>query len=1150
MSIATYELIADLDADELFSDSALTGDVVTPSGGRAATGEPLLTMERGHDLARYLGLLRAGSADFLLDDKDGDYDAASTFTAGKQVRVRCTFSGTTYDLLRGILEHPIQRPEVNFRKLVQAKVLGTITRLVGKYVSTALSESIKTGAAIELLLDAADWPKNLPDYVLNDLDNLLGQWKLGESSGVMADTSANANNGTWNAGTAGLRGQAAIDDGGDGSAFFDGNATTGTGVLIGDPAVLREMFAGGGSIAALINISGAGGFNVGRIVSKAVPGSTNLWLLRTVAPSGGNVALEFLHRWSGGEALWRTSVTVPITTSLLVVVIYNSDATANDPTIYTINLSTGAYTAYSVGSGLTETAAPSGTLITDSGQTLEIGNVESGGNSTFHGRIDELALFSDLLTVAEIKVLGARAMNAPRHIDAGTVTLLYWWLDQRVRDRTASGEDALAALLKLVATEGPGAALYEDATGAIVFKDREARVTESRSINIQSTFRAAAGGAEPLISHPYRHDPGTPQRVVNAASAVINQRVVNATAAVWSLGAYVQTLQAGEAVTFYARDPDGNPFKSAVTPVLTTDYTVNSGSISSVVLDRTSGAEVAVTFTAGASGCEFTSIQLRADLVAIVAQSTIVNTIDASTSIASYGTRSYQLPISAEISPLVAQDFCDDIVAAYSDGRASILLTLRGNQNDARFTAALAREVNDRVRVIEPISNVDQECYVESVRHEVLAPATHVTQFTLTAAPGSAGGTLVASGIIIPWPRAASSIPTGWSRVAALDGKYLKGTAAGVDPGATGGATTHTHVDAHAHTDSHTHSGGTSGGYSNAGALVISNGAGGGANDHTHSLPTLASAAASVTGVLTWSTESSEQSRLTVIWIQSDGTPIGIPHRGLSFWNSAALPAGRFLTSLGQGRYLKGAAAAGDGGGTFTAGAHDHDDAGHTHAIAAHTHAAGTTGAGSGIGEGTTTAGATNATAAHTHPTGISGSNSGTSASTASASTATATPEPPYYSLGVIQNLSGFPALAVGDIAIWTGTLANIPAGWALCNGGGVTPDLREKFIKGVTTLAGLGVTGGSVSHTHTAPAAHVHGPGTHTHTQSVTSQANQTTNLNADVEVNSTPASHPHSAPASGAASGDLSSVAATVSTPASTEPPYTEVAFVQYTG
>jgi microcystin-dependent protein len=49
--------------------------------------------------------------------------------------------------------------------------------------------------------------------------------------------------------------------------------------------------------------------------------------------------------------------------------------------------------------------------------------------------------------------------------------------------------------------------------------------------------------------------------------------------------------------------------------------------------------------------------------------------------------------------------------------------------------------------------------------------------------------------------------------------------------------------------------------------------------------------------------------------------------------------------------------------------------------------------------------------------------------------------------------------IPVGGIIMWSGTIANIPTGWALCNGSNSTPDLRNRFIVGATSDASAGVT-------------------------------------------------------------------------------------------
>jgi microcystin-dependent protein len=65
-------------------------------------------------------------------------------------------------------------------------------------------------------------------------------------------------------------------------------------------------------------------------------------------------------------------------------------------------------------------------------------------------------------------------------------------------------------------------------------------------------------------------------------------------------------------------------------------------------------------------------------------------------------------------------------------------------------------------------------------------------------------------------------------------------------------------------------------------------------------------------------------------------------------------------------------------------------------------------------------------------------------------------------------------AFPIGGIIMWSGSVASIPSGWALCNGSNGTPDLRNRFVVGAGSTYAVDATGGSadaivVSHTHTA---------------------------------------------------------------------------------
>ena len=63
-------------------------------------------------------------------------------------------------------------------------------------------------------------------------------------------------------------------------------------------------------------------------------------------------------------------------------------------------------------------------------------------------------------------------------------------------------------------------------------------------------------------------------------------------------------------------------------------------------------------------------------------------------------------------------------------------------------------------------------------------------------------------------------------------------------------------------------------------------------------------------------------------------------------------------------------------------------------------------------------------------------------------------PENLYYILSPI----GVP---VGTVLSWYGKLADIPEGFALCDGTNGTPDLRDRFVVGAGGEYALGATGG-----------------------------------------------------------------------------------------
>ena len=65
--------------------------------------------------------------------------------------------------------------------------------------------------------------------------------------------------------------------------------------------------------------------------------------------------------------------------------------------------------------------------------------------------------------------------------------------------------------------------------------------------------------------------------------------------------------------------------------------------------------------------------------------------------------------------------------------------------------------------------------------------------------------------------------------------------------------------------------------------------------------------------------------------------------------------------------------------------------------------------------------------------------------------------------IGAILAHSQNAALPIGMIIIWAGTVASLPAGWAVCDGTGGTPDLRGRFVLGAGGAHATNSTGGGL---------------------------------------------------------------------------------------
>ena len=63
--------------------------------------------------------------------------------------------------------------------------------------------------------------------------------------------------------------------------------------------------------------------------------------------------------------------------------------------------------------------------------------------------------------------------------------------------------------------------------------------------------------------------------------------------------------------------------------------------------------------------------------------------------------------------------------------------------------------------------------------------------------------------------------------------------------------------------------------------------------------------------------------------------------------------------------------------------------------------------------------------------------------------------------------VGGNAVFKTGMILLWSGSIATIPAGWAICNGTAGTPNLMDRFVVGAGSAYAVGSTGGTTTHVH-----------------------------------------------------------------------------------
>jgi hypothetical protein len=318
-----------------------------------------------------------------------------------------------------------------------------------------------------------------------------------------------------------------------------------------------------------------------------------------------------------------------------------------------------------------------------------------------------------------------------RSLDTGDTILLYWWLN--------GNTTALAALNALLAAEGAGGCAYEDRDGTFHFEGRQFRENNLRSLTTQWVFY---DGSTPPLDETLPANPlfhiipaeyrSNPDEVVKTVKATVNVRTPTSVQKIWEFGTTL-TLTNNEVRDIEVTSSD--PFKSAVTPVAATDYTVTVGSLVSVALLSTSGQTVTLRFTAGASGATVLGVtsngpQVRAVSLPVTTELPVVSTVDTSVSAARTRPKEpYELPLWPELAYNETLDLVNSMALRYQRERRQIVFRVT-NLDGPHISAMLHARISDKVRFIHTHAMLNETYWIEQIHHEVTpGGGQHVVTF-------------------------------------------------------------------------------------------------------------------------------------------------------------------------------------------------------------------------------------------------------------------------------------------------------------------------------------------------------------------------------------------------------------------------------------
>lgn len=317
-------------------------------------------------------------------------------------------------------------------------------------------------------------------------------------------------------------------------------------------------------------------------------------------------------------------------------------------------------------------------------------------------------------------------------LDTGQTTFTAWWCDD---------VNALTMLNRILDAEGPGAAVYEDASGVITFHSRYYRLLTTRGNTSQATFGNAS--TEPRHSPPFGYQPNL-KGIVNAARMDVSQLTIGSYTLLFTYPGATLPIGPGQSVTL-AIPHQSTPFDLPIWNIDSSDVTPSESTASTSVVTTATSSALTIT-NPNARTITYQGITMQAK-PGTIASYGVANTIDTSASQGKYGKRTATPQAGNDLATLTsqkatipfdpwpylsldaAQGLCDALVTLYQEPRATVTITVK-NANSTRLAQQLARDISDRVTVQESQTGFSGTVYIERIKHVVTGGGLfHTTEF-------------------------------------------------------------------------------------------------------------------------------------------------------------------------------------------------------------------------------------------------------------------------------------------------------------------------------------------------------------------------------------------------------------------------------------